>query len=73
MDFDGAIYIDMGRTEIIGGVVFTYSDGHGMDVWYDGAFYTLKSAHEKGLLNKADLEKISEIYKNKKENRGLCL
>lgn len=68
LDVNHTVYVARGRTEIIEGVEFTYSDGRGFDVWYNGAFYDLKSAHEKELLNKTDLEKISEIYHNKKES-----
>lgn len=68
IDFEEAIYPAIVYTEIIEGVEFRYTSGHSIDVWYNGVFYKLKSAHEKGLLNKADLEKISEIYHNKKES-----
>lgn len=66
LDITGNRYTDDLRTENIAGIEFKYTSGKRFDVWYNGAFYNLKSAHEKGLLNKANLEKISEIYHNKK-------
>lgn len=62
LDMAGARYTEGLGTENIAGVTFTYTDGQRFDVWYNGAFYHLKSAYEKGLLTKSNLEKIKEVY-----------
>lgn len=53
------------RSETIAGIVFLYSSGQGFEIWRNGDFYNLKSAYEKGLLTKSDIETINTLHRGK--------
>ena len=50
------------RTDTVDGVPFYYSSGHGMDVYCNGAFYTVSEAFEANILTHADLVKLLHNY-----------
>ncbi len=46
----------------VGGVFLSYPSSQKMDVYYDGKFYLLPAAYEKGLLTNSDLIEIAKRY-----------
>ena len=47
----------------VAGITFYFAGGQGIDVWYNGDFYSLESAYAQGLLTKDDLRNIA-YYQN---------
>ena len=56
----GGFYFDIVITETVAGIDFIYADGRAIEVWRDGAFYSLTEAYDHGYLNKDDLSQIKE-------------
>ena len=52
------------RDEEIAGITFKYSSSQGFEVWKNGNFYNLKSAYEKGILTKSDIETINGLHQD---------
>ncbi len=55
-------YADIVTEEKIGGIPFKYSSGNTVRVFKDGAFISLQTAYEKGLLTKENLKNIRYYY-----------
>jgi hypothetical protein len=49
-------------TEEVAGFTFYYADTNFIQVWKDGAFFSLKEAYEQGVLSKDDIGKLSDIH-----------
>ena len=71
--FDGAyvLFIDVAswgysdaiEVDVISGVKFVYGDGRMMEVYYDGAFYSISEAYEANVLSYDNLLATQETYK----------
>ena len=56
------MYHCMEWSQTVNGLKFRYSDGQSMDVYYNGHFYSIPDAFEKGILTPEQLRYIYEIY-----------
>ena len=56
-------HLDVVTSEVIAGVIFTYPNSIHMEVYCDGAFYTLSEAYENGILSYDDLLTTHDTYK----------
>ena len=71
------VFIDTNRSgyyqvlteERIGGILFTYSDSHTLEIWRFGRFYTLSEAYERGWVDSDDLLEIRDGFYAFKKNR----
>lgn len=60
---DGIYLYQAERTsEIVGGIKFEYLETRKLQVYHQGAFYSLQEAYELGLLSANDLYDLKEIY-----------
>ena len=47
----------------VGDCLFIYSSSHEMDLYFQGSFYTLTEAYERGILSDADLQALCRTYR----------
>ena len=62
VDVKDMMYAEVITVEDVGGFLFVYSCSHKMQVWQDGAFYTLPQAYAAGILTKEDLGMLTQNY-----------
>ena len=63
VDVAGWAYTEAIQTEVVAGVKFVYSCGQTLEVYCDGAFYSLTTAYEKGIISRAHLRTAQRTYK----------
>lgn len=63
VDVAGWAYTEAIKTEIVAGVKFVYSCGQTLEVYFDGAFYSLTTAYENGVISRANLRTVQRTYK----------
>ena len=71
--YNGAYAVLVGGTDIdytanivyrtVGDCLFIYSSSHEMDLYFQGSFYTLTEAYERGILSDADLQALCRTYR----------
>ncbi len=59
----GVAYTEEEWCQTVNGLEFQYNNGHTMDIYCDGRFYSVPSAFEKGILSENQLRYLYEIYR----------
>lgn len=72
MIYGGGDYPDVITEEIIAGYRFVYPNGNTMEIWKDGAFYTLLQAYRKGILTEDQIGQIRRTVAIRYESTEHC-
>ena len=61
---DSGLYMQVIGKDIVAGVIIHYSDSNRITVLYEGKFYSLLEAYQKGYLTANDIQTIADLHHN---------